>query len=162
MSNLIRRLNGRDLGSSVTWDPFQVMRDMLRWDAFHEDGSAPQASRQTYTPSFDVRESKEAYHFQADLPGLKEKDLEITFNANQLTIAGRREEEKREDSDRYHTVERWYGTFARTFSLPQGVDAEHVTAELKDGVLRVVVPKRPEVQPRKISISINDDKKATA
>ena len=162
MSNLIRRLNGRDLGSNLSWDPFQVMRDMLRWEPFHEDGSLAQGSRQTYTPSFDVRESKEAYHFHADLPGLKQKDLEITFNANQLTIAGRREEEKREESDRYHAVERWYGSFARTFSLPQGVDAENVTADLKDGVLRVVVPKRPEVQPRKISISVNDDKKANA
>ena len=161
-NNLIRRLNNRELSNGGTWDPFQVMRDMLRWDPFREESGLPQALRASYTPSFDVRETKDAFHFHADLPGLKEKDLDITFNGNQLTIAGRREEEKRDDAERYHTVERWYGSFARTFSLPEGVDAENVTAELKDGVLRVVVPKRPEVQPRKISVSVGADKKASA
>jgi HSP20 family protein len=78
-----------------------------------------------------------------------------------LTISGQREEEKKDEGDRYFAYERSYGTFSRSFTLPEGADTEHVRAELKDGVLTIVVPKKPEVQPRRIDVQStgkSDDK----
>jgi len=180
MNNLIRRVANRELGRDarvgLAWDPFQVMRDLLQADVFRDDASLGQGRWPSFMPSFDVRETADAFHFHADLPGLKREDLEITLNGNLLSISGRREAERRdepksqgnqrEDTDRYHTAERWYGSFARSFSLPDGIDASGIAADLNDGVLKVTVPKRPEVQPRKIAIAVNgdgsSDKKATA
>jgi len=89
---------------------------------------------------------------KADLPGIKEENLEVHVSGNMLTIAGNRDEEHREENDRYYATERSYGRFTRTFSLPEGVDIDRVQANLDSGVLTVSVPKRPEVQPKKISI----------
>ncbi len=74
------------------------------------------------------------------------------MTANRLTISGHREEERRDDDDHYFACERHYGSFSRSFTLPEGVDTEGVQAELKDGVLSVVIPKKPETQPKRISL----------
>jgi HSP20 family protein len=115
-----------------------------------------------FAPSFDVRETKDAYVFTADLPGVKEGDLELSLTGNRLTLSGRREEEKREEEDRWFAYERSYGSFSRSFTLPEGVDPDHVQAELKDGVLRVSVPKKAEVKPRKIELKQIGSSKAKA
>jgi HSP20 family protein len=83
---------------------------------------------------------------------VKEEEVDVSLTGNRLTISGQREEEKREDSDRYHAYECSYGSFTRSFSLPEGTDPDNVKAEMKDGVLNVTVPKRPEVQPRRIPL----------
>ena len=90
--------------------------------------------------------------FTADLPGVKEKDLDLSLTGNRLTVSGKREEEKKEEDERWFTYERSYGAFSRSFTLPDGVDTEHVGAELKEGVLRVSIPKKPELKPRKIEL----------
>ena len=99
-----------------------------------------------------MKETKDAYVFKADLPGVKEEDVELSLSGNMLTISGKKEEEHKEESEQYYAMERTYGSFSRSFSLPDSVDSEHVTAELKGGVLAVNVPKRPEAQPKKIAI----------
>ncbi|TAK32843.1 MAG: Hsp20 family protein, partial [Myxococcaceae bacterium] len=81
-----------------------------------------------------------------------EKDLEISMTGNRLTVSGHREAEKRDESDRYYLYERSYGSFMRSFTLPDGVDTNKITAELKNGVLQMLVPRRPEAQPQKIAV----------
>lgn len=159
MATLIRREN-RDLGrraAGAALDPFRIM-DAFLGDGFLggdgfgplEAGSAPRA----FAPAFEVRETKDAYVFEADVPGVAEKDLDIQMTGNVLTISGERRHERAENEggERYFAVERSYGKFTRAFSLPDGTDAEHVTADVKNGVLTLRVPKKPEVQPRRIPL----------
>ena len=154
MPTLIRRNQNETAPSTGSaWDPFRVMRDVLRWDPFRELEAAVGGDYGLFAPSFDVKENKDGYVFRADLPGVKEEDLEIALTGNRLTISGKREQEKREQGETYYATERSYGSFSRAFTLPDGTDGENVKAELKNGVLQVTVPKKPEVQPRKITIA---------
>lgn len=134
------------------WDPYAAMQALIGLDPFAQLTGLGGESMTRFNPSFDVKETKDAYHFKADLPGMGERDLDISLTANRLTISGRREEEKRDENDRFFAYERSYGSFTRSFTLPEGIDSEHVQADMKDGVLSVVVPKKPEVQPRRIQI----------
>jgi HSP20 family protein len=93
---------------------------------------------------------------------VEENDIDITLADNRLTISGRREEERREEADRYYAYERTFGTFTRTFTLPPGVDAENVQAEFKNGVLTIKVPKRAENQPKHIKVGGERGEKAKA
>lgn len=132
------------------WDPFRMMDEFMK----RELGTFgwPLVERMGYSPRFDVKETKEAYHFKADLPGVKESDLDLSLTGNRLTISGKREEEERKQGEQYYTYERSYGSFSRTFTLPEDCNLEHLDAELKNGVLSVVVAKKTEAQPRKISL----------
>ena len=107
----------------------------------------------SFIPAFEVKETKDAYIFKADLPGVKEGDLDITLTGGRLTISGKRETEQQEESDRFYAYERSYGSFTRSFTLPEGVDVDRVNAELKDGVLQLRLPKQPEMQPKRIQVS---------
>jgi HSP20 family protein len=150
MATLTRRDN-RDVSrrTEAGFDPFRIM-DALFGDTFAplETWSGPRG----FAPTFEVKETKDAYVFKADLPGIPEKDVEIHMTGNVLTVSGERRQENVQEGERYFAIERGYGQFTRSFSLPEGTDAEHVTADMKDGVLTVRVPKRPEVQAKKISI----------
>ncbi len=133
-------------------EPFRLMRDFLRWDPLRDlDLSTPNGA---FMPSFDVKEGPDAYQFKADLPGIQEADLEISLEGNRLTVSGKREAEAAKEGERWHLAERSQGTFSRTFTLPEEVDSDKVVAELRNGVLTLMVPKRPEVRPKKISVSL--------
>jgi len=151
--SLIRR---REAEPTVTrardWDPFEVMQDMLRWDPFRDWFRAWRGGEMTFAPAFEVKETKNAFVFKSDLPGVKESELDISLSGNRLTVSGQRQEEQREEGERYYTYERSYGSFSRSFTLPDGVDPDKVEAELKDGVLTITVPKKPEMQPKRIEI----------
>jgi HSP20 family protein len=134
------------------WDPMQLMRGMLEWDPFEEMRRTLTPGGTSYVPAFDVKESKDAYVFKADLPGVKESDLDISLTGNRLTVSGKREEEHREEDEQYFSYERSYGSFTRSFTLPTGVDLENVNAELKNGELEIRIAKKPEVQARKIPV----------
>jgi HSP20 family protein len=163
MANLIRRNQSEAAPSSASvWDPFRAMRDVLRWDPFRELEAATGGDYGLFAPSFDVKENKDGYVFRADLPGVREEDLDISLTGNRLTISGKREQEKHEQGDTYYASERSYGSFSRAFTLPDGTDGENVKADLKDGVLQVIVPKKPEVQPRRISIGKDEGGSGTA
>ena len=86
------------------------------------------------------------------MPGIQDKDLEVTMTGNRLTVSGKREEEKEDKSDRYYAYERTYGSFTRSFTLPDGADTDKLRASLEKGVLAITVPKRPEVQAKKIAV----------
>jgi HSP20 family protein len=165
MANIIRR-NERDTGNLTprarsyyepplrggVLDPFRMIGELLRWDPFGEFDRGTGFQGGTFAPSVNVRETTQSFVFRADLPGVKEDNVEILLTGNRLTISGHREDEKREETDRYHAYESSYGSFARSFTLPEGTDSEHVRAEMKDGILEVTVPKRPEIQPRRIEV----------
>jgi HSP20 family protein len=147
------RTESRELERTRAWDPFRMMEEVMGWDPFRE--LAPLMAGQTalaFNPQFEVKETKDAYVFKADLPGLKDENVDVSLTGTRLTISGRREQEAKQESERYFTYERSYGNFSRSFTLPDGIDAERVTGELKDGVLTLVVPKKPEVQPRRIDL----------
>ncbi|BDG04167.1 Hsp20/alpha crystallin family protein [Anaeromyxobacter oryzae] len=151
MANLIRRTESGSMEPSRFFDPFELMRDVMRWEPFRELGMLGRHEL-AFVPSFEVKETKDAYVFKADLPGVREPDLEISLTGARLMVTGKREEEKKEEGERYYAYERSYGSFTRSFTLPEGVDAEHAEAELKNGVLTVSIPKRPEVKPKKIEL----------
>lgn len=146
---------------SESWEPFRRMRDILHWHPFREMAApwgAEEERGDTFVPSFEVKETKDAYVFKADIPGVKEKDLDISLAGNRLSICGKREAEKEEKGETYFTYERSHGSFMRSFMLPQGVDAEHVSADMKAGVLTLTVPKKAEVQAKKISLKTQQPK----
>ena len=136
-------------GQALFWgaDPFRTLEAMLQVDR------TPRRTEATFAPRFDVKESKEGFVFHADLPGIKDEDVQISVTGNQLTIAGKREAQETKDTENYHVLERSYGSFTRTFTLPDSADLEKVKAEMKDGVLTVSLPKRTESQPRRITIN---------
>jgi HSP20 family protein len=154
MTNLIRRTSGSGAVQQPTrsWDPFEMMRDLMRWDPFAEAAPILGAREGAFSPAFEVKESGDAYLFKADLPGIEEKDLDVQLTGNRLTISGKREEERREEEERYYAYERSYGSFSRSFTLPEGVDPEHAEAQLASGVLTISLPKRPELKPKKIEV----------
>jgi HSP20 family protein len=159
MSNISIRKQGAEkpavpAAAEAAWDPWRVMRAMLGWDPFREMAPFPTLDERTMavSPAFDVKETKDAYVFKADVPGIQDKDLEVTMTGNRLTVSGKREAEKEEKSERYYTYERSYGSFTRSFTLPDGADVDHLRASLEHGVLTLSVPKKPEVQPKKIAV----------
>ncbi|HJV49624.1 MAG TPA: HSP20 family small heat-shock protein [Geothrix sp.] len=137
--------------TAATLEPFRLMRDFLRWDPLQDYDTGPSLA---FMPSFDVKESPDAYQFKTDLPGIVESDLEISLEGTRLTVAGKRDEEVVKEGERVHLCERSHGRFSRTFTLPEDVEGEKVVAELRNGVLTLMVPKRPEVRPRKINVAI--------
>jgi len=148
MANLIRREPELPATLETRWDPFRVMRELINWEPFAEMLPV----EPVFVPRFEVKEAKDSYVFKADLPGIEEKNLDITLTGNRLTVSGKREAEKKTEEERFYAYERSYGTFTRAFTLPEGADAEHAQAELKAGVLTVVIPKMPEHQPKKIAL----------
>lgn len=164
MANLLRRDNqgvARQQPQDDRWDPLRVMDAFLRWDPFRSE-HALLATGGEFTARFDVKEAKDAYVLRADLPGVKEEAVDVSLNGNLLTISGKRDEENREEGDQYFALERTHGSFTRSFALPDNVDAEGISADLKSGVLTVKIPKKPEAQPRKISVGKTEPGKAKA
>lgn len=150
---LIRRDNRGELSRRPTTealDPFRIMDALLGGEVFQ--GFDSWNTARAFAPTFEVKETKDAYVFKADLPGLADKDVQIHMTGNVLTVAGERKQENVQEGERYFAIERGYGQFSRSFSLPDGTDAENVTADMKDGVLTLRVPKKPEVQARRITI----------
>jgi HSP20 family protein len=136
------------------------MREMLRWDPFREIAPLWPAEVSGYTPAFEVKETKEAFVFKADVPGVYEKDLEVAVAGNRMTVSGKREAEKEEKENTYYAFERSFGSFTRTFTLPDAADLAHVRAELKSGELTIVVPKTAAAMARKIPIAAGDKPKS--
>ena len=116
-------------------------------------GQGEAASRSVWTPAVNVEESKEALLLSAELPGMNIDDIEIEIENNVLSLRGEKREEREEkEGRRYHLWERAYGAFERSFTLPRTVKTDGISAEFKDGILFVQMPKAPEAKSRKISI----------
>jgi HSP20 family protein len=118
------------------------------------DGAPTRGTQVAWNPAVDVSEDKEKIVLTADLPGLQEKDVDIQIEKDVLTLRGERAIERSTDSEHYRRFERVAGAFVRAFTLPPTVDTEKVAAALKDGVLTLTLPKKPEAQPKKISVKV--------
>lgn len=148
--------------SIVKYDPFRELRslndEMNRLfsisipRSFEDEGFA----RGAWNPSVDIYENKDQLILEAELPGMKREDFELTIENNVITLRGERKFEKKEETDNYHRVERAYGSFSRSFTLPQTVQTDNATADFKNGVLRVTLHKREEVKARRIEIKEED------
>ena len=107
----------------------------------------------TWAPAVDVAEEGDKILVKVEVPGMDEKDLKIHFDDGTLTVTGERQFE-RKDERNYHRIERAYGTFTRTFSLPRTVDANTITANYRNGVLEIEIPKKEEAKPKQIAINL--------
>ncbi|XXR73924.1 Hsp20/alpha crystallin family protein [Sorangium sp. So ce388] len=140
-------------------DPERLMREMLQWDPFAEmDPFArlPQPEA-WFSPDIELRETKDRFVFRADLPGVKESDIDVSISGRQLSISGKRDEEREEqEGERLYAYEREYGSFCRSFTLPESADLDKIQAELKNGVLEITVPKAAGVQPKQIPLRVKE------
>jgi HSP20 family protein len=151
MATITRKDEGAEpqqrAGQRPFWDPFGMFAGWA--DPF----GVLTAGARVFVPAFDVRETREAYVFEADLPGIKEDELEISVSGNRLNVSGRRESVQRDENERYSCSERAYGTFERTFTLSDDAQVEGVDAEFRDGVLLIEIPRRTEPQARRVPLA---------
>jgi HSP20 family protein len=141
--------NGTTSGSQTARyrDPFALARELFSWDPF----TARPVS--AFSPAFEVKETTEEFVLKADLPGVAESDLDIAVHNNVLTVSGSRQAEERKDGDSYALYERQFGSFSRSFALPDMADGERIEAKLDRGVLTLTIGKKALAKPRKISVS---------
>ena len=143
----------------VKWTPkrnYLTNVDHMLDEFFNDGWNFPILNRSTnWLPSVDIKETDDAYTITADLPGMKKKDVKVTLNDGVLEITGERTVENKEDNSTYHRRERSYGSFCRSFNLPETVLEEKITASFKDGILSVEVPKAEEVKPKSHEIKIS-------
>jgi HSP20 family protein len=144
--SLALRSNGNG-NRAVARDPYSLARELLGWDPFFT--TRPLSA---FAPAFEVKETNEAFVLKADLPGVEEKDLDVAVHHGVLTVSGARAAEDRKEGESFAIYERQYGSFSRSFSLPDVADAERVEAKLESGVLTLSIAKKAEAKPRKIAI----------
>jgi HSP20 family protein len=151
----------RDPFQQMLRNPFRMMREMMS-DPFRwlQIPALPELAAQTgWNPDFEVRETDDAFVFKADMPGIPAEDLDISLDGNELRISGKREHEREQNEGRYHTYERSYGDFTRTFLLPDSADLDNVRSDLEDGVLSLVVPKKAGAAQQRRKIQIGSGQK---
>jgi len=149
----------------VRWEPFRdlvsvqdrmnrIFEDAFR-GAAHPGAEEDWALGGAWAPAVDIYEHEGNIVLKAELPGIDPKDVQVGVENNVLTLRGERQFESEVKREQYHRVERAYGTFSRSFTLPNVVDTGKIKAEFKDGLLRVVLPKREEAKPKQISIAVS-------
>lgn len=131
-------------------DALALARTFLGFDPFL--GLQTRASKAGFAPAFEARETENAYIITGDVPGISEDNLDISTHNNLLTISGTRSADKKQEGDTYFVYERQYGSFSRSFTLPEAADSNAIEAELKNGVLTLTIGKKAESRPRKIAL----------
>jgi HSP20 family protein len=139
------------------WDPFRevvAMQNRVN-SLFREmnEADSPLAAA-SFVPAVDIYEDNKNIVLKLEVPGVDEKDLDISVENNTLTVKGERKFEKDEKEENFHRIERRYGSFFRAFTLPSTVDTEHVNASYAAGILKLELAKKPEAQPRQIKVNI--------
>jgi len=137
----------------IRWEPARELRDMNRLFNTLFEPSAGAVMRR-WSPAMDLVETEDNYVLRADLPGVSEGDVKIELDDNVLTISGERKSAHKEAKEGYYRVERAYGSFSRTLKLPEGVDADSISASFDRGVLEVNVPKPEQRKPRRVEIAV--------
>jgi len=138
----------------VNWEPFRELDDMLSRYSRLARHNLFKGEAEAWTPSADITETGKEYLIKANLPEVKREDVKVTLENGALTITGERRREKEEKGENEIRVESFYGTFARSFSLPENIDTRNVRAESKDGVLKIHIPKTEAATPRTINIDV--------
>jgi HSP20 family protein len=147
---------------SSSWDPFREIEEMQTRLAslfgtrlpLLKEGREEGFSLSEWTPPVDITEDDKEYTIKAELPGVNKEDVKVTVEGGVLSITGERKAEKEEKDKKYHRIERSYGSFIRSFTLPEGASSDKIGAEFKDGVLRLHLPKDEKAKPKSIDVKI--------
>ncbi len=142
------------------WEPFREFKPFYRNvdrlnNEFGKGYYGEATGEETWSPKVDIYETDGSFVLNAELPGLKKEEIKIDLNDNTLTLKGEKKFEEKVEKESYVRVESSYGSFARSFTLSDNVNTENITANYKDGVLEVTLPKKEEVKPKEIKVEIN-------
>jgi HSP20 family protein len=152
--SLVRWNPAREL---ATWpsDLFGIQREMNRmFDGFFRGTNDEDYAISSWTPAVDIAEHDDEYLVKVELPGVNKDEVKLTLENNILTIRGEKKQEKETKKENYHRVERSYGSFQRSFTLPAAVKADKIDASYKDGILTVSLPKAEEAKPKQIEVKV--------
>jgi len=153
------------MSALTRWNPFRELEEMQRrmaalldWSPFRR--SALTTDEETITvpewsPLVDISEDDKEYLLKVELPEVSKDDVKVTVEGGTLTISGERKAEKEEKNRKYHRIERYYGRFERSFTIPDDAEPQNVRAEFKDGVLRVHLPKSEKARPKQIEVKVS-------
>ncbi len=150
------------MNALTTWDPFRELDELQnrlatifgRAPVRKEGGKEEAMTVAEWAPLVDITEDEKEFLIKAELPEVKKEEVKVSVQDGVLTISGERKYEKEEKGKKYHRVERAYGSFARSFALPDDADAEKVAGEFKDGILKVHVPKSEKAKPKKVEVKV--------
>lgn len=143
------------------WDPFREMRSLqermsrLFESSFGRPSHAEGLLTDGWFPAVDIHEDGNNIYLKAEIPGVRKDDLNISLDNNILTIKGEKKQESEVNEENYHRMERYYGSFSRSFTLPASVDSAKVAAVYKDGILTLTLPKKEEAKPKKIDVKVS-------
>ena len=145
--------------SLIRWEPFTQMEDMFsRFPSLFGFARVPRVSGDTsveWSPSVDISETDQEYLIRAALPAVRKEDVEVTVADGMLTLSGERRQKEEQKDEKFHKVESFYGSFSRSFALPEAIDEAAIRAESKDGVLTIHVPKTKTVASKPTTIKVN-------
>lgn len=142
------------------WEPFREFDDMLgRLERYTGKLGWPNLRRETFTttewaPKVDIVETDKEYTIKAELPEVNKEDVKVNIENGELTISGERKQEKEEKDKKFHRIERYYGSFMRSFTLPDNVDEANIKATYKDGMLNLSLPKSAQATPKAMQVKI--------
>ena len=154
--SLVRWNPARDLGAFPS-DVINMQREMNKmFDSFFRGGTLDDGSfgASVWTPAVDVAEHEDQFQVKVELPGVSKEDVKITMQENILTIRGEKKQEKESKGSNYHRVERSYGSFQRSFTLPTSVKHDKIEAAYNDGILSITLPKAEEAKPKQIDVQV--------
>ena len=146
------------------WDPFrefstlQDRMNRLFRESYGPEGREESLTSTTFAPPVDVYEDEHNVTLKIEVPGVDDKDIDVRIENNVLTVHGERKFEKEEKEENFRRVERQYGSFTRTFTLPNTVDSEKVSANYEKGILKVTLPKKAEAKPKQIKVNVGSEK----
>ena len=146
------------------WDPFrefatlQDRMNRLFRDSYGPEGREESLTSTTFAPPVDVYEDEHNVTLKIEVPGIDEKDIDVRIENNTLTVHGERKFEKEEKEENYRRVESQYGSFTRTFTLPNTVDPDSVQADYDKGVLKIKLAKKAEAKPKQIKVNVGSEK----
>jgi HSP20 family protein len=144
---------------------FSTLQDRINRvfrESYRGVGSDDSLTTSSFAPAVDVYEDEHQVSLKIDVPGIDEKDIDVRVENNTLTVTGERKIEKEEKEENFRRVERQYGSFIRTFTLPQTVDTENVAATYDKGVLKIALPKKAEAKPKQIKVTVGSEKTVEA
>ena len=144
------------------WNPFRELEEMEKRlstifgrQAMRADGEKEALTVAEWSPLVDIAEDEKEYLIKAEIPDIKKEDVKLTVQDDVLTISGERKSEKEDKGKKYHRIERTYGSFMRSFTLPEDADGSKVSAEYKDGMLNVRLPKSEKAKPKSIEVKVS-------
>jgi HSP20 family protein len=146
------------------WDPFrefstlQDRMNRLFRESYGPEGRDESLTTSQFAPPVDVYEDEHNVVLKVEVPGIDEKDIDVRVENNVLTVHGERKVEKEEKEENFRRIERQYGSFTRTFTLPSTVDAERIQADYDKGILKIVLPKKAEAKPKQIKVNVGSQK----